>query len=75
MKIVNNLDRLMWERKISAAKLAELSGVSAAKILMIRHNPEDNMTKETMEKICTALKIGLNELVTVKQESQSLVTV
>lgn len=75
MRIVNNLDRLMWERRISNAELARKSGVNAAHIGLIRNNPRANTTIETMEKICNALGVGLNDLISVHQESQTLVAV
>jgi DNA-binding Xre family transcriptional regulator len=71
MKIINNLDRIMWERKITAVELARKSTVSIAKVNRIRNNPDENITKETMEKLLRALEIGLTELLAVEQESQT----
>lgn len=75
MRIVNNLDRLMWERKISAVELAQKAKVSVSQITLIRNNPRTNTTIETMEKICNALGVGLDELVSMEQESQTPVEV
>lgn len=74
MKFINNLDHIMWQRRISNAELARRSGVDAARIGAIRNNPRENTTIETMEKICNALGVGLNELISVEQESQTPVT-
>lgn len=58
----NNLDYIMWSRKIEATQLAQKAGLSRQIISQIRNNPRHGLTSTTIEKLCNALEITPSEL-------------
>lgn len=53
----NNLDTLLWERRMTVRDLAGLSGLSELTLQKIRNNPYEEMKLRTAAKICRALNI------------------
>lgn len=53
----NNLDTLLWERRMTVRELASQAGLSELTLQKIRNNPYEGMKLETAAKICRALNI------------------
>lgn len=53
----NNLDTLLWERRMTVRELARRSGLGELTLQKIRNNPYEGMKLDTAAKICRALEI------------------
>ncbi|HBW52584.1 MAG TPA: transcriptional regulator [Herpetosiphon sp.] len=60
--IRNNLDEIMWRRKISVKDLSERTGLTSARISNIKNHPTTNITTDTVAKLCKALGIAIQDL-------------
>lgn len=56
----DKLKHMRTTRGYSMSKLAELAGVSQATVSMIESGKNTNVTKETLEKLATALKVSVD---------------
>ncbi|MCA0351989.1 MAG: helix-turn-helix transcriptional regulator [Chloroflexi bacterium] len=68
--IRNNLDEIMWRRKISVKDLSEQTGLTSARISNIKNNPTINITTETVAKLCKALGITVQDLLVFEDSEE-----
>lgn len=61
--IISNLKTILANKNISATGLAKMSGVSRTAINQLVNNISGGIQFETVNKICSVLNIGLNDLI------------
>ena len=61
--IISNLKAILAKKNISATSLAKKSGVSRTSINQLVNNISGGIQFETINKICSVLNIGLNDLI------------
>ncbi|KPL80255.1 helix-turn-helix domain-containing protein [Herpetosiphon geysericola] len=70
----NNLDEIMWRRKIQVTDLSKLTNISQSRISAIKNNPYINLTSDTIARFCEALGISLadfGDLVEIEENPES----
>lgn len=60
--IKNHLSRLLGERRMSQAKLAELTGIRPATINELYHEIAERVSLEHVDKICEVLDCSIPDL-------------
>ena len=61
--IISNLKTILANKNISATGLAKMSGVSRTAINQLVNNISGGIQFETVNKICSVLNIGLEDLI------------
>jgi putative transcriptional regulator len=62
MPLVVRLDRLLVERRMSLAELADRTGVSAANLAILRNGEAQALRVVTLEALCRALRCQPGDL-------------
>jgi putative transcriptional regulator len=60
--IKNNLSRIMGEKRINMAELSRKSGLNRTTIFQLYHNKTNQVSFDTIDKLCTALNVSVGEL-------------
>jgi len=62
MKINTKLSRILGDRRIKQLELARASGLTKQTINAVYNDKWKHISRETIEKICTALDIEISDL-------------
>lgn len=68
MPLVVRLDRLLVERRMSLAELADRTGVSAANLAILRNGEAQALRVATLESLCRALRCQPGDLLGYDEE-------
>ena len=71
MPLVVRLDRLLIERRMSLAELADRTGVSAANLAILRNGEAQALRVATLEALCQALRCQPGDLLGYEEEHPS----
>ena len=63
MAIILNLDRVMFERKISLTDLAERIGITLANLSILKNNKARAIRFSTLDAVCRALNCQPGEII------------
>ena len=63
----NKLWKLLIDKKMKKKDLLELSGISRGTLTKL--NKDENVSTETLVKICTALKCNIGDIVEITQQN------
>lgn len=58
-----NLSRLLGERRMTQAELAQKTGIRAATVNELYHDMAERVSLEHLDKICAVLNCELHELI------------
>jgi len=68
MPLVVRLDRLLIDRRMSLAELADRTGVSAANLAILRNGEAQALRVATLEALCRALRCQPGDLLGYEEE-------
>jgi len=69
-EVNSNLKRILNNKKISIRKLAEMTGLQFETLRRMYNNETKQYNRDMLAKVCYALKIDINELLTLDTRKQ-----
>jgi len=66
----NNLSMIMGQKRITATKLSEDTGVSRTTIHELYHEKQNNPSFSTVLKLCKALDVTLNDFFGINKKEE-----
>jgi putative transcriptional regulator len=71
MPLLVRLDRLLLERRMSLAELADRTGLSAANLAILRNGEAQALRVATLEALCQALRCQPGDLLGYEEDEPS----
>ena len=60
--VKNNLSKILGEKRIKMSELQKMTGLSKRTVFRLYHNQTNNISFNTINKICNALEISVGDL-------------